>query len=38
MEVFMAKRILVIDDDKDIVERYKVALVKEGYEVLCAYL
>jgi len=33
----MPKRILVIDDDKDIVERYKVALVKEGYEVLCAY-
>ncbi len=33
----MAKRILVVDDDKDIVERYKVALVKEGYDVLCAY-
>ncbi|MCM8796074.1 MAG: response regulator [Candidatus Omnitrophica bacterium] len=31
------KRILVIDDEKDIVEIYRKALEKEGYEPICAY-
>ena len=33
----MSKRILVVDDDKDIVEIYRRVLTKEGYEISCAY-
>ena len=31
------ERILVVDDDRDIVQTTKIQLEKEGYEVLCAY-
>ena len=31
------ERILVVDDDHDIVQTTKIQLEKEGYEVLCAY-
>lgn len=31
------EKILVVDDDKDIVQTTKIQLEKEGYEVLCAY-
>jgi two-component system, OmpR family, response regulator VicR len=33
----MAKKLLVIEDEKDIVEILKAILEHEGYEVLCAY-
>ena len=34
----MAKeRILVVDDERNIVELIKYNLEKEGYEVICAY-
>lgn len=33
----MAKRILVVDDDQDIVEIYRRSLERESYEVICAY-
>jgi acyl carrier protein len=33
----MPKKILVIDDDRYLVEVYRRALTKEGYEVSCAY-
>lgn len=33
----MAKRILVVDDDRDIVDIYRRALEREGYRVICAY-
>lgn len=33
----MAKKILVVDDEKDIVEIYRKALTMAGYEVVCAY-
>lgn len=31
------ERILVVDDDVDIVQTTKIQLAKEGYEVMCAY-
>jgi len=31
------ERILVVDDDKDIVNTLRIQLEKEGYKVLCAY-
>lgn len=33
----MVQRILIVDDDKEIVEVYKRALEKNQFEVLCAY-
>src|SRR3989339_422417 len=33
----MAKHILVVDDDKDLVEIYRHSLALAGYEVICAY-
>ena len=33
----MAKKILIVDDDRYLVEIYRNALSKEGYEVSCAY-
>ncbi|MCM8827267.1 MAG: response regulator [Candidatus Omnitrophica bacterium] len=33
----MPKKILVVDDDKDMVEIYRRALEKAGYEPICAY-
>jgi DNA-binding response OmpR family regulator len=33
----MAHRLLVVDDDKDIVETLKNRLLREGYEVVVAY-
>lgn len=33
----MAYKILIVDDDKDIVEALKNRLVKEGYEAVTAY-
>lgn len=33
----MAQKILVIDDEKDIVEIYRKALTIAGYDVICAY-
>lgn len=33
----MAYKLLVVDDDKDIVETLKARLLKEGYEVSTAY-
>lgn len=35
--IIMAKRILVIDDEKDIVEIYRRALTTAGYEPICVY-
>ena len=31
------ERILVVDDDRDIVATLKIQLEKEGFSVLCAY-
>lgn len=33
----MPKKILVVDDEKDIVEIYRKALTQAGYEIICAY-
>ncbi|MBP7215804.1 MAG: response regulator [Candidatus Omnitrophica bacterium] len=33
----MAYKVLVVDDEKDIVELLRVKLVKEGYDVVVAY-
>ncbi len=33
----MAQRILVVDDDKNLVEIYRRTLKRAGYEVICAY-
>lgn len=33
----MAYKILVVDDDKDIVEAMRLRLIKEGYEAAAAY-
>lgn len=33
----MAKRILVVEDDRYLVEIYRRCLIEEGYEVACAY-
>lgn len=33
----MARKVLVIDDEKDIVEIYRKALTQAGYETICAY-
>ena len=33
----MGKRVLVVDDESNIVDILKFNLEREGYEVLCAY-
>jgi acyl carrier protein len=33
----MGKQILVVDDERDIVEIYRRALTQSGYDVICAY-
>ncbi len=33
----MAKKILVVDDEKSIVKGIRFSLLQEGYEVECAY-
>ncbi len=33
----MAKKILIVDDDKDLVQTLEAALKHNGYEVACAY-
>ncbi|MFA5261767.1 MAG: DNA-binding response regulator, partial [Candidatus Omnitrophota bacterium] len=33
----MKKKILVVDDEPDIVDLIQSRLVRQGYEVICAY-